>query len=121
MDIRIESDGTITKVFVDGKQIPKATMADFIFHAEPGEVYCSVERVKTDDNGVPLISKKNWSIEKETEVLINTLKDDLVIGKDQINKLNQRLLTDNRFDDLKRSISDPDFQKQLLKEYRLEK
>ena len=42
-------------------------------------------------------------------------------GKDQINKLNQRLLTDNRFDDLKRSISDPDFQKQLLKEYRLEK
>ena len=43
------------------------------------------------------------------------------IGKDQINKLNQCLLTDNRFDDLKRSISDPDFQKQLLKEYRLEK
>ena len=43
------------------------------------------------------------------------------IGKEQINKLNQRLLTDNRFDDLKRSISDPDFQKQLLKEYRLEK
>ena len=42
-------------------------------------------------------------------------------GKEQINKLNQRLLTDNRFDDLKRSISDPDFQKQLLKEYRLEK
>nr|DAH93752.1 MAG TPA: hypothetical protein [Caudoviricetes sp.] len=86
MDIRIESDGTITKVFVDGKQIPKATMADFIFHAEPGEVYCSVERVKTDDNGVPLISKKDWSIVKETEVLINTLKDDLVIGKDQINE-----------------------------------
>lgn len=42
-------------------------------------------------------------------------------GKEQINKLNQCLLTDNRFDDLKRSISDPDFQKQLLKEYRLEK
>lgn len=43
------------------------------------------------------------------------------IGKEQINKLNQRLLTDNRFDDLKRSISDHDFQKQLLKEYGLEK
>lgn len=43
------------------------------------------------------------------------------IGKEQINKLNQCLLTDNRFDDLKRSISDPDFQKQLLKEYDLEK
>ena len=43
------------------------------------------------------------------------------IGKEQINKLNQRLLTDNRFYDLKRSISDHDFQKQLLKEYRLEK
>ena len=43
------------------------------------------------------------------------------IGKEQINKLNQCLLTNNRFDDLKRSISDPDFQKQLLKEYGLEK
>lgn len=43
------------------------------------------------------------------------------IGKEQINKLNQCLLTDNRFDELKRSISDPDFQKQLLKEYGLEK
>ena len=43
------------------------------------------------------------------------------IGKDQINKLNQCLLTDNRFDDLKCSISDPDFQKQFLKEYGLEK
>ena len=43
------------------------------------------------------------------------------IGKEQINKLNQCLLTDNRFDDLKRSVSDHDFQKQLLKEYGLEK
>lgn len=43
------------------------------------------------------------------------------LEKEQINKLNQCLLTDNRFDDLKRSISDHDFQKQLLKEYGLEK
>ena len=40
--------------------------------------------------------------------------------KEQINTLNQYLITDNRFDDLKRSINDPDFQQQLLKEYGIE-
>ena len=81
MDIRIESDGTITKVFVDGKQIPKATMADFIFHAEPNAVYCAVKKIKTDEKGFPLINTKDWSIIKETEVLINTMEDELGIKK----------------------------------------
>lgn len=42
------------------------------------------------------------------------------IGKKQINTLNQRLISDNRFDDLKRSVNDPDFQQLLLKEYGIE-
>lgn len=41
-------------------------------------------------------------------------------GKEQINTLNQRLISDNRFDDLKRSVNDSDFQQQLLKEYGIE-
>lgn len=73
MNIRIESDGTTTKVFVDGKQIPKATMATFVFHAEPERVYCKVEKVKTDKREIPVIDDTGWSIVKERKVLINTL------------------------------------------------
>lgn len=75
MDIRIESDGTITKVFVDGKQIPKATMAYFFFYAEQNQVYCIVEKVKTDKKGNILIDEKDQSIAKESEVLINTMRE----------------------------------------------
>ena len=73
MDIRIESNGKTTKVFVDGKQIPKATMATFVFHAEPARVYCEVEKVKTDKLGTPVLDNTDWSIVKERKVLINTL------------------------------------------------
>lgn len=72
MDIRIESDGTTTKVFVDGKQIPKATMATFVFHAEPERVYCEVEKIKTDKRGIPVLDNTDWSIAQERKVLINT-------------------------------------------------
>jgi hypothetical protein len=40
-------------------------------------------------------------------------------GMEQINRLNKLLLTDNRIEDLKRSVDDSDFQKALLKEYDL--
>ena len=40
-------------------------------------------------------------------------------GQNLINKLNARLLQDGRMDDLKRSTEDPQFQRQLLKEYGL--
>lgn len=40
-------------------------------------------------------------------------------GMEQINRLNKLLLTDNRIEDLKRSVNDSDFQKALLKEYDL--
>ncbi len=41
------------------------------------------------------------------------------IGSDQINLLNEKLMTDNRFEDLKRSITDRLFQQQLMAEYRI--
>ena len=43
----------------------------------------------------------------------------LEAGTEKINRLNQFLLRDNRQDDLIKSISNPDFQKQLLEEYEL--
>ncbi len=36
---------------------------------------------------------------------------------EKINKLNQKLLADNRTEDLKKSTEDPDFQHQLMVEY----
>ncbi len=39
------------------------------------------------------------------------------IGSNKINLLNEKLMTDNRFEDLKRSITDRLFQQQLMAEY----
>lgn len=41
-------------------------------------------------------------------------------GINIINLLNQKLLQDNRQEDILRSITDPEFQKKLLAEYALE-
>ena len=40
-------------------------------------------------------------------------------GHNQINKLNHQLIEANRFDDLKRSTTDPKYQAELLKEFNL--
>ncbi|MDO4345510.1 MAG: Rpn family recombination-promoting nuclease/putative transposase [Eubacteriales bacterium] len=45
------------------------------------------------------------------------MEDGLSKGQASINELHSRLLTENRIDDLKRSTTDPAFQKQLLEEY----
>ena len=41
-------------------------------------------------------------------------------GINIINSLNQKLLQDNRQEDILRSVTDPEFQKKLLAEYALE-
>ena len=46
--IRIESNGHITEVWIDGQKVKKATMADFEFHAEPWEVYFELEKYQLD-------------------------------------------------------------------------
>ena len=40
-------------------------------------------------------------------------------GKERLNLLNRKLLEENRFDDLKRSIVDKDYQKKLYEEYNI--
>ena len=43
----------------------------------------------------------------------------LELGMDKINILNQKLIADNRNDDLIRSFNDSEFQQMLLREYGL--
>lgn len=71
--IRIESNGRITEVWIDGQKVEKATMADFEFHAEPLEVYCEIEKYKLDKDGNKII--ENDEMLKEKVVVINTMRE----------------------------------------------
>lgn len=71
--IRIESNGHITEVWIDGQKVEKATMADFEFHAEPWEVYCELEKYQLDKDGEIIV--KNDEPLKEKIVVINTLRE----------------------------------------------
>ena len=65
--LRIESDGEITEVYIDGKKVEKATMADFHFHAEPGYVECEVERILLDVDGSIRLNKDGTEVLKVAE------------------------------------------------------
>ncbi len=58
--------------------------------------------------------------EGREEGLKEGLKEDLKEGQVLINRLNMKLIMDNRIDDLKKSLSDHDFQQVLLSEYNIE-
>ena len=68
--IRIESNGHITEVWIDGQKVKKATMADFEFHAEPWEVYFELEKYQLDKDGEIIV--KNDEALKENLVVIDT-------------------------------------------------
>lgn len=68
--IRIESDGHITEVWIDGQKVEKATMADFEFHAEPFEVYCELEKYQLDKDGGIIV--KDYEPLKENIVIVDT-------------------------------------------------
>lgn len=53
------------------------------------------------------------------EVWADGLEQGLELGMDKINILNQKLIADNRNDDLIRSFNDSEFQQMLLREYGL--
>lgn len=72
--IRIESDGYITEIWVDGQKVDRVTMADFAFHAEPFEVRCELEKYKIDKDGKPIF--ENDEVLKEAFVVIDTVKGD---------------------------------------------
>lgn len=66
--VRIESDGHITEVYINGKKVDRATMIDFHFHAEPHTVECEYEKYKSDENGHLIV--ENDEIVKEQHILI---------------------------------------------------
>jgi hypothetical protein len=45
------------------------------------------------------------------------IKEGIKEGTDRVNRLHLRLIQEGRFDDLKKSASDPDFQQQLFEKY----
>lgn len=65
--LRIESDGAITEVYIDGKKVDKATMANFSFHAEPQHVECEIERILLNDDGSIRLNKDKTNVLKVTE------------------------------------------------------
>ena len=65
--LRIESDGEVTEVYIDGKKVDKATMADFKFHAEPLHVECEIERYVLDANGFIRLNESRTDALKVTE------------------------------------------------------
>lgn len=72
--IRIESDGYTTKVWIDGEKVSnKATMIDFVFHAEPLQVYCEIEQYELDKDGNKIV--KNNELLKEKMVVIDTMNN----------------------------------------------
>ena len=58
----------------------------------------------------------NYTLENHEKFLREEIREEC---RDVINKLNDKLLADNRFDDLKRSIGDKEYQDFLIKEYGL--
>jgi predicted transposase/invertase (TIGR01784 family) len=63
------------------------------------------------------IENKEWR--REYMTLYMRDQENIEKGKEQINQLIQRLMEENRLDDLIRSTNDKEFQKKLLEEYHL--
>lgn len=59
-------------------------------------------------------NEKKWSFEEGERYGRET-------GKNLVNELNQRLIKDGRMEDLKRACKEAEYQKELLKEYGLNK
>ena len=57
-------------------------------------------------------NEKRWSYE-------DGRKEGEQTGQERMNELNRRLMKDGRLDDLNRSFQDQEYQKKLLKEYKL--
>ena len=61
--LRIESDGYITEVYIDGKKVEKAFLCEFT--AECQDVNCLIERRKTDCNGKIVLNSQKTAVENE--------------------------------------------------------
>lgn len=66
----IETDGEVTKIYVNDKQIEKVTGLDI--KAEPGAIKIEIEKFVTDENGVILLNEEKTEPLREKQILINT-------------------------------------------------
>ncbi len=79
----------------------------------------SEELAILDKNTVDyMIDEMQDTIDKQQEI-IKDLEDRLARRQNHLNQLNQKLIADNRMEDLARAVSDREFQEQLLQEYGL--
>lgn len=68
----IETDGEVTKIYVNDKQIEKVTGLDI--KAEPGvfKIKIEIEKFVTDENGVILLNEEKTEPLREKQILIDT-------------------------------------------------
>lgn len=102
---------TVTKYSSDGKEDPyKRAIEECI---QKGILADYLKRKGSEVMNM-LIAEYDYDmdIEVQREEAYNA-------GIRRVNQLHSCLLKDNRFEDLKKSTEDPDYQKQLLKEYDL--
>lgn len=66
-EIVIKSDGHTAKLFVDGREVNKATAIEFVADAASGYCYCAFEKYRLNING-------NVVVDKETSELITDRK-----------------------------------------------
>lgn len=57
--IQIISDGTSTKIYVNGEKIDQTTMIDFQLIAQPGETKITYKKYATDEDGNILYNGEN--------------------------------------------------------------
>lgn len=68
------------------------------------EKHIKMEKAESYQDGIALGEERGKRLGQE-------------MGQDIINRLNQSLIADNRLEDLTRSVQDPIYQEELLKEY----
>ena len=72
LKLTIETDGTVTKVYVNDKQIEKGCFLEV--KAEPGAIKIEIEKHVTDENGKILLNEDETDTLKERLVLIDSYK-----------------------------------------------
>ena len=70
LKLTIETDGTVTKVYVNDKQIEKGCFLEV--KAKPGGIKIELEKLVTDENGTILLNKEETDVLREKWILIDT-------------------------------------------------
>ena len=70
LKLTIETDGKVTKIYVNDKQIEKGCFLEV--KAEPGAIKIEIEKHVTDENGKILLNEDETDTLKEKWILIDT-------------------------------------------------